>query len=757
MTSDMPSRLSEMVLPEDGDEDGFDPTALELLRVKEKLRLLESRLESVEVEGKTDGGKLESLDIHDHDNPMKIFQTIPAVRKVRLEEFKNRFSPDDCRYAVDVLMAGQLLEQELQQEVQSRQDNHRRKVKVKGKNKPTKAPRSGGISLIDKAIHTGRADDVWIQRIRIQSPALLTILSRLSGETWSIRPRTFFRPFRRFIHIQDKMKAILEDLETKFGTLESQTPNDPGSGDIRPRPNPLDESTKPAVDESLDALKDVRCFVKFIDEEIMPLYRQYREPGEEGGKRRVRFDDLWYLFRPGDLAYCPNNGVSEKYQQSSIRQSAWRIFGVQSPTPRYKLRNAEQKRYLQTSEDESDEFRIECYYIDFDGDEFCTVTEMFRIRPFEGELRINSLPIFPFRFVENSEDLHAEYQKHGQQYLDYTKHKHFSYNWWTITCGPKGETVTNSEGVEMRNPLHVNSDVIVDPVEAFQACPAWKPSSDIISAKEEETVTTADELAINEWSGPDRAKLLSQETEIFQLRSSFDSWERNNNLHEDLFLRSVRENAHAGKNTTQEFLGDQDLCILPKRVFAYVLHDRRFVQLDARRLKPIVASRVGFESLKINPKHKRTILALIDSHFANRLNERKHGVECKSQDLIPGKGRGLTILLHGIPGVGKTATAEAVAQACIKPLFSITSGDLGVTPKDVEKALQEIFRLASIWDAILLLDEVDTFFSQRSQAGSDVTKNALVSGELTQSWLAPSRICEGDFSTIIPLTVSKSS
>ena len=78
--------------------------------------------------------------------------------------------------------------------------------------------------------------------------------------------------------------------------------------------------------------------------------------------------------------------------------------------------------------------------------------------------------------------------------------------------------------------------------------------------------------------------------------------------------------------------------------------------------------------------------------------------------------------------MGKTATAEAIAAACGKPLFPITCGDLGLTPTDVEAALLRIFRLADTWNCVLLLDEVDTFFSQRSKGDATVAKNALVSG-----------------------------
>lgn len=85
--------------------------------------------------------------------------------------------------------------------------------------------------------------------------------------------------------------------------------------------------------------------------------------------------------------------------------------------------------------------------------------------------------------------------------------------------------------------------------------------------------------------------------------------------------------------------------------------------------------------------------------------------------------------------MGKTATAEAMAQAHGKPLFKITCGDLGLTPDQVESNLRGIFRLAGLWDCILLLDEVDTFFSQRSKADAAMNKNALVSGKLAMKGL----------------------
>jgi SpoVK/Ycf46/Vps4 family AAA+-type ATPase len=57
-------------------------------------------------------------------------------------------------------------------------------------------------------------------------------------------------------------------------------------------------------------------------------------------------------------------------------------------------------------------------------------------------------------------------------------------------------------------------------------------------------------------------------------------------------------------------------------------------------------------------------------------------------------------------------------------LLRITSGDLGTKAGEAEKKIQEAFRLASAWKAILLLDEADVFLAKR--ATGDITRNAFV-------------------------------
>lgn len=105
-----------------------------------------------------------------------------------------------------------------------------------------------------------------------------------------------------------------------------------------------------------------------------------------------------------------------------------------------------------------------------------------------------------------------------------------------------------------------------------------------------------------------------------------------------------------------------------------------------------------------------------------------HTSSDKSQafdDIVRDKGKGLIGLLTGPPGVGKTLTAEAVAEVTQRPLYTISSGELGADPTTVHEKLKSVLELAELWDAVLLLDEADVFLAERNE--TDLARNAITS------------------------------
>ena len=73
------------------------------------------------------------------------------------------------------------------------------------------------------------------------------------------------------------------------------------------------------------------------------------------------------------------------------------------------------------------------------------------------------------------------------------------------------------------------------------------------------------------------------------------------------------------------------------------------------------------------------------------------------------------ILVRGSTGVGKTLTAEVVSEYVKRPLYTISIGEIGVDLSRIENNLGTIFKRASRWNAILLLDEADIFLTRRDE------------------------------------------
>jgi len=80
-------------------------------------------------------------------------------------------------------------------------------------------------------------------------------------------------------------------------------------------------------------------------------------------------------------------------------------------------------------------------------------------------------------------------------------------------------------------------------------------------------------------------------------------------------------------------------------------------------------------------------------------------------------GRSVTLLFSGPPGVGKTASAEALANELKRPILAVDYSEVqncyvGVTEKNIVR----LFREAKSHNAVLFWDEADAMFYDRDSA-----------------------------------------
>ena len=168
---------------------------------------------------------------------------------------------------------------------------------------------------------------------------------------------------------------------------------------------------------------------------------------------------------------------------------------------------------------------------------------------------------------------------------------------------------------------------------------------------------------------------------------------------------------------------NENFLVFPPRVLGYATREKVWGQFDLKSMKePFGKQPDKFnDNLQLDPKYKRLIKALVQSHELSNTTVGTH-----IEDVVEEKGKGLVLLLHGPPGVGKTLTAETIAQATAKPLVVVSVAEIGLDASRAEKNLERLFSLATKWEAILLVDEADVFLETRG-ATSSASRNALVS------------------------------
>ncbi|KAF3180901.1 hypothetical protein TWF225_009220 [Orbilia oligospora] len=646
---------------------------------------------------------------------------IPCVKYMDFERFKNRYTSEDGHNIIEVLRGGNDLIKEVYREEKRR----------KGRKKDSFARRN--IKPLSDDVNSNG----WIHRIRIQSPPVLKILGRIANGDFgrSTTPLTFFRPFKLFIYYQPEVKKVLSILEERWanktekpGTSEANAEStaqgntkDADADDI----DPGEESDEESVDgggstlgiegsdiDTIEALEHLRCYVEFVDKELMHLPESFSGTT----RRRIRFSDLWYLFKLGDYVYWRPAGDSTASKKSdkfdatrrppstSAYQSIWMVYGVSCS-------NIDDDD-PDDIEGKNNSFTVWAYSIDYDGQRYGMITKRFDMGQWAGEKEITSLDVYPIRYCKQPDVILADLKDRGKRFQACIERRHLYYEGWTMADDSNGLKENHIDSL----PQHVESDVIVDFLETLQSNPSWKPEHATLKLHPDDYPIGEDSMVIFEWLD---AKGGRQEIQERTLRNdSVVDRQQEEYIKSNPFLLTVL-------NGLDPEITENEYILLPRRLLVYILRERKFAKIDVTYVKDISVDSNPFDDLKLKSGYKELVQSLVDSHFKKNKIQKESQKLRTNQDLILGKGAGLIILLHGVPGVGKTATAEAVAQSNRKPLFVITCGDLGFTPKEVENSLTEIFRLAGLWDCVLLLDEADIFLSRREK--SDLKRNALVS------------------------------
>ncbi|KAK4464310.1 hypothetical protein QBC42DRAFT_344734 [Cladorrhinum samala] len=592
----------------------------------------------------------------------------------------------------------------------------------------------------------------------------------------------FVRPFKAILYCESALRDWRSRLERDFaedksgvldqalqdnrnekvgdGNRKLRTDEEQGGESGEESDSGLEEEENGPDDEinSRTALIHLRCLISFINSDIVT--RRAHLEGPEC--KTVHFSDLWLLFEPGTEVIQSDGKqayrVIEADSAAHRAMTTWDIYFADAIA-------ASNERHSKAP------FSLYCIYIDFDGRFLGPVKKVFGLKRFEGERDITSLEVYPIRFhpalqseFTDTEWLHASLLPEGQRYrhklirrgakfLEVVGVRHMDYVGPTLTTG---EEVESQVVVDFETAVSLGNEeeqerpeliIVGDPTaghRTYRERDRWRRRGSDIESEFSEILQ----------DGPCRGfccrnDAVYDDTYIDRRRridyiSALLPQDRNEHPSVALIPMLLKE-LEAGPDRHYT-VSDDDLLLMYYRVFAFVLRTRKWAQLDISFMIEVQSSEIptaasnsnsdasdapekcmvtAFDRLVLEKGHRPIIESLVSQHFRNR--ESSAG-QRGQVDIIRGKGKGLILLLHGAPGVGKTSTAEGVAELFKRPLLQITCGDLGTTALEVERALETNFALASRWGCILLLDEADVFLSARTK--EDFIRNGLVAAFL---------------------------
>lgn len=149
-------------------------------------------------------------------------------------------------------------------------------------------------------------------------------------------------------------------------------------------------------------------------------------------------------------------------------------------------------------------------------------------------------------------------------------------------------------------------------------------------------------------------------------------------------------------------------------------------EVENRNIIEIIEPKYTLDSVYLNPESKKQIMNTIEikKHRDKIFNEWGLEETIKSD-------RAIILNFYGPAGTGKSLTAEAIAGTLGKKLYSVNYSELeskyvGETPKNIK----QVFKRAKDEDAVLVMDEADSFLSKRL---SNITQSADYGVNITRS------------------------
>jgi len=259
-------------------------------------------------------------------------------------------------------------------------------------------------------------------------------------------------------------------------------------------------------------------------------------------------------------------------------------------------------------------------FVDFDGEDCGTRTTNRLVAAFSGAEHINDLSAFPIEWHKDPEGVKMQLISRGRRWEQHAGMHFCNYKGVALEYTPCGISRYNMEGrvvVDTKTSHRLNANY------AFNVSP-FKSDEDKVSKRR---------------------------------RIRADQYDEEENV-ETLDL--VPE-----EQLELDPLTDEQCMLANAMLRGFSFTEKKWFDFFIGQLSAPGWNADCFDQLVLPAAQKDLVRALVATHAEQNLG---------FDDIVKGKGKGLIMVLHGPPGVGKTLTAETVAEYCKRPLYMVSSG-----------------------------------------------------------------------------------
>lgn len=268
-------------------------------------------------------------------------------------------------------------------------------------------------------------------RFKIVNQVLHEDMAAACGLKTALMNNNHVAPFRSIIPFEKVFRQRLLDAEKKFSEIAAAKPDHfavlrqepdwvPSSDKYSyavPYPVTHVEAHRSEDDKIIRSrlLRDgYRALIYLMDHELHALVQDCRQI-QGGTATMLPFPHLWHLFQPGQEIVTADRGTSnDKIQVYRVLQvTGGRREMLKKQSDKHKKRIAPN-------------LVIDCFHLDFDGQEFGPVPHTIIIKPYEGMKAIRQLPAYPLTFSPES-TLPHDLTLRGKQFVQLLEPTHRKY------------------------------------------------------------------------------------------------------------------------------------------------------------------------------------------------------------------------------------------------------------------------------------------------------------------------------------------